>query len=142
MASARGNEGEEPIINEYEQQRLERIASNKRKLDALKVPRLSNAAHHSQTRKRTKVLINIFVVIVSAHFFYYLHHHVLLLQKTHIQVTLQLEDIIFVQGHKEIMLRMQMSRLVKIIVNQLEISYVTMMVMMYYYYLTALLISL
>jgi hypothetical protein len=54
MASARGNEVEEPIANVYDQQRRERIANNKRMLDSL-IPSTSNGAQHRQTKKRTKV---------------------------------------------------------------------------------------
>jgi hypothetical protein len=54
MASARGNEVEEPIANVYDQQRRERIANNKRMLDSL-IPSMSNGAQHRQTKKRTKV---------------------------------------------------------------------------------------
>ena len=58
MSSARENNKEEAI--RYEQQRIATIAANKRKLDALKLPSLSNVVQHDQTKKRKKVLYTYF----------------------------------------------------------------------------------
>ena len=60
MSSARGNNKEEAI--RYEQRRLATIAGNKRKLDALKLPSLSNVVQHDQTKKRKKVLYTYFLL--------------------------------------------------------------------------------
>ncbi|KAF0921512.1 hypothetical protein E2562_007044 [Oryza meyeriana var. granulata] len=101
MASTRGNNDE---LNEYELQRQSIIANNKRKLDSLNLPTMGTMIQAGQTKKRTRELIP--------------------------QVMHQLEAMLCVQGHKETLLKMQMSRLVKVlVVNQLEISYAIMKVM-------------
>lgn len=55
MASGRRRD-KDASLNEYEEQRLATIAENKRRLEALNIPTLSNMNQHGRTTKRTKVM--------------------------------------------------------------------------------------
>ena len=83
MSREKGN-NKQSTLSEYEQRRLANIEENKRKLDALSVPKMNTLVQHNQPKKRTKVSMNFSVTIVLAHLIVtILHYHALFLQRTH-----------------------------------------------------------
>lgn len=67
MASGRRRD-KDASLNEYEEQRLATIAENKRRLEALNIPTLSNMNQHGRTTKRTKVMYIYSLQIGFVHF--------------------------------------------------------------------------
>ncbi|XP_008652536.2 uncharacterized protein [Zea mays] len=66
MASGRRRD-KDASLNEYEEQRLATIAENKRRLEALNIPTLSNMNQHGRTTKRTKRIHNTSDVATEGH---------------------------------------------------------------------------
>jgi len=79
MSREKGN-NKQSTLSEYEQRRLANIEENKRKLDALSVPKMNTLVQRNQPKKRTKVSMNFSVTIVLAHLIVtILHYHALFL---------------------------------------------------------------
>jgi len=79
MSREKGN-NKQSTLSEYEQRRLVNIEENKRKLDALSVPKMNTLVQRNQPKKRTKFSMNFSVTIVLAHLIVtILHYHALFL---------------------------------------------------------------
>jgi len=79
MSREKGN-NKQSTLSEYEQRRLANIEENKRKLDALSVPKMNTLVQRNQPKKRTKVRMKFSVTIVLVHLIVtILHYHALFL---------------------------------------------------------------
>jgi len=130
MSRPKRNNKDVPV-NPYEQLRDDQIEINNQKLEALSLPRINSSGQNVQPSKRTKVFYRLlFTTTIIAYFLTNIFTIMCLFCRGHNnQVTQQLLVTICV-GHKEIMLKMQMSRLKKILsTSHLEMFYATMKVL-------------
>lgn len=117
-------------INPYEQRRNEQIEINNQMLDALNLPRMNSSGQNVQPSTRTKVCRDLFSTTIIAYFLTNIYTILYLFcREFNNQVMQQLKVTIYV-GHKEIVLKMQMSRLKKILsISQPEMIYAAMKVL-------------
>jgi hypothetical protein len=122
MSRPKRNNKDVPV-NLYEQHRNEQIEINNQRLEALNLPRMNSSGQNVQPSKRKVLYRLLFMTTIIAYFLTNIYTIMCLFCRELNNQVMQQLKVTICAGHKEIVLKMQMSRLKKILsISQLKMQ--------------------